>query len=98
MIKSSCQVGKMLYVIPTFGAGWGGILANRSPHRNIPTPGPHPAPHTSLPLTPASHPGKQILTTFDCNDIWNVRSGRFNSRKITRSLRSPHSHGELRLA
>lgn len=32
--------------------------------------------------------------TFDCNDIWNVRrGGRFNSRKITRSLESPHIEG-----
>lgn len=47
------------------------------------------------PLTPlASHTGMQILMTFDCNDIWNVRrGGRFNSRKITRSLKSPHIEG-----
>lgn len=46
------------------------------------------------PNPPASYTGKQILTTFDYNDIWNVRrGGRFNSRKITRSLESPHMEG-----
>lgn len=98
MIKSSCQVGKTLYVIPTFGAGGGESLQTGHHTETSPLQAPTQPPHTSLPLTPASHPGKQILMTFDCNDIWNVRSGRFNSRKITRSLRSPHSHGELRLA
>lgn len=48
----------------------------------------------SIPNPPGSHTGKQILMTFDCTDIWNVRrGGRFNSRKITRSLESPHIEG-----
>lgn len=93
--KPSGQVGKGLCVILTFGQKKKNILGKQvttePQSHGLCSPGPSTFSH---PLSPVSHTGKQTRRTFDCNDIWNVRgAGRFNSRKITRSLKSPHVEG-----
>ena len=83
MIKPSCHAGKRLCNPHPLERGKKSLSCRQVTTETYPVPSP-----------PASHTGKQILTTFDCNDIWNVRrGGRFNSRKITRSLKSPHMEG-----